>query len=150
MSEENKTQSVLIFEDDIDLAFQWTNYLKKRGMDVHHAMNVDEAVNFCAQIKFDFVILDMFLADADGNLIPRGGITMLTYLRNTPLKKVPAWGATVPIIVVTGANPKRGFDPLSNAKAVGGTRSTLFLRKPFKPEVLYSKIQRLMERREIT
>lgn len=141
----HNTKSILIFEDDIDLASQWSETFKEKGLKVHHAITVDEAVTYCNQIQFDAIVMDIFLADKVGNLLPKGGLTLMSYLRNTSLEKVPAWGATVPVIVVTAANATFGFDPLLNAKAVGGSKAVEVLRKPFLPKLLYSKIMKLLE-----
>ncbi len=141
----DKKRSVLIFEDDLDLAMQWAQTFRDKGLIVHHAITVDEAVTYCNQFQFDIIVMDIFLADDEGNLLPRGGLTLMSYLRNTSLNKIPAWGVTVPVIVVTAASANYGFDPFLNTKAVGGSLGVEVLRKPFLPEFLYSKIQSLID-----
>ncbi len=145
MSEKIKKWSVLIFEDDLDLARQWTKYFEEKNMIVNHALSVDEAIAYCNQTEYDAIILDIFLKDSEGKLIPRAGFTLLSYIRNSSLEKVPQWGVTVPIIVVTGTANNLGFDPLKNAKSVYSSEATDVLRKPFKPEVLYSKLTQMIK-----
>lgn len=145
MNKENQKLSILILEDNIDLASQWMHFFRKEGMTVRHAMTVDEAVIHCNQINFDAIVLDIFLKNSEGKLMPRAGITLLSYIRNTSLEKIPKWGATVPIVIVTGASAKLGFDPLLNAKSIGGSRSTEVLRKPFKPIVLHDMLMDLIK-----
>lgn len=142
MAKETKKYSVLIFEDDMDLARQWTQILEKNSMSVKHAMTVDAAETYCSQIKFDVIIIDVFIKDPSGNLVPRAGYTLLSYMRNTSLEKIPKWGGTVPIIVVTGSPTVNGYDPLSYAMSMGANGT---LRKPFKPEELYFKILILLD-----
>lgn len=140
----SRKKSVLIFEDDIDLASQWLDTLSKKGINACHALSVDEAIGYCSQQKFDAVVLDIFLADNQGKLLPRGGITLMSYLRNPSLEKIPQWGATVPVLVVSGAIANMGFDPVLNAKAMGGSHHVDVLRKPFQPELLYDKLMELI------
>lgn len=137
MSKEPTNHKILIFEDDLDLADQWKSALQKKGMDIKHASNVDAALHYCNQIQFDAIILDVFIKDVNGNLIPKAGYTLLGYLRNTSLEKVPLWGGTVPVLAVTGSPVIMGYDILSYARSmdVQGT-----LRKPFSTEMLHSKL----------
>ena len=150
MNKKNQKLSVLIFEDNIDLASQWAQFFKREGITVRHAMTVDEAVTYCNQIEFDAIVLDIFFKNSAGKLMPRAGITLLSYIRNTSLEKIPKWGATVPVVAVTGATAKMGFDPLLNAKSIGGYRSIEVLRKPFKPIVLHDVMIDLIKKSQET
>lgn len=143
MSDQNKSNRyVLVFEDDIDLALQWVKVFKDQGMVVEHATTVDEAIIYCKQKEFDAVVLDIFVLDSDGNFVPRAGFTLLSYLRSRALGKIPEWGLKVPVLAVTGAKSVMGYDALIYAESMGATST---LRKPFKPDVLYSKILELIE-----
>lgn len=148
MSKEDQNLSILILEDDIDLAGQWIRTFSSKGMTVYHALTVDEAVIYCNQTKIDAIVLDIFLKDSTGKLMARAGITLLSYLRNPSLEKVPEWGKTVPIVVVTGAEAKLGYDPLSNARAIGGNWGISVLRKPFTPKILYAILMDMVKEYE--
>jgi len=146
--QENNTFKVLIFEDDQDLVNQWIKTFKQNGLIVEHAMNVEEAIEHCNQTQFDAIVLDICITDNNGELVNRGGFTLLSSLRNTGMKKTPPWAATVPVLVVTGYNSieKMGFDPLFSAKALGGQHITETYRKPFKPEALYQELIALINK----
>lgn len=142
MTKEDKKYSILIFEDDIDLAKQWTAALEKKNMQVAHAMTVDSALEFCNLRKFDAIILDVFLQDQYGNFLPKAGYTLLSYLRNTSLDKAPEWGATIPVLAVTGSPVIMGYDILSYAKSLKAQGT---MRKPFSIDVLYESLINIIE-----
>ncbi len=134
--------SILIFEDDMDLATQWATSLRERGMDVDHAMSVDEAVEYCNQKQYDALVIDVFVEDEEGNFLPKAGYTLLSYLRNTSLEKVPKWSGEVPVLSVTGSQVIMGYDILDYAKSLGANAT---LRKPFSTEELYLRIVEIIK-----
>ncbi|WP_010178194.1 response regulator [Aquimarina agarilytica] len=148
MNNSNQKKHVLIFEDDIDLASQWVRKFKKEGMVPCHAINIDEAVSYCNQMEFDAVVLDIFLVDEKGNFLPQGGLTLISYLRNSSLGKVPEWGKEVPVVIVTGAIVSGGFDPVSNIKSLGGSYKVDSLNKPFTPDELFETIEKVIKTEE--
>ncbi len=145
MNNKNQSYSILIFEDDIDLARQWMLTLRNEGLTINHALTVEEALAYCASTQYDAVVSDIFLHDATGKPLPRGGYTLINYLRNTGLKKMPEWYATVPIVAVTGSPIIQGFDALALAKGMG---ATALMRKPFKPIDLVEKLVAILEGQE--
>lgn len=142
MTAKHKACSILIFEDDMDLAKQWIFALRQKNMIVKHATTVDAALEFCKKTAFDAIILDVFLQDEFGNFLPKAGYTLLSYLRNTSLQKTPEWGGTVPVLAVTGSPVIMGYDILSYAKSMNAQGT---LRKPFTTDVLYETLIDIIE-----
>lgn len=131
------SSSVLIFEDDIDLRRQWTEALKRKGLQVEHTFDLDAAIEFCRHIQFDVIICDLFIKNTSGEFIPKAGVSLISYLRNNTLKQLPDWTAEVPIIVVTGAQVVNQFDSLKAGLVSGGT---IGLRKPFTNQKLVDTV----------
>lgn len=130
-----KQRSVLIFEDDHDLAKQWISALEAREITALHTASIEGFLQTCAQRAFDALVCDIFVRDANGYLENQGGLSLISYCRNSILGKTPAWAQEVPIIAITGAARVNDFDILQMADSIGA--STL-LRKPITPEALAS------------
>ena len=137
--------SVLIFEDDLDLATQWRNEFDSRGVHVEHANSISLAKVFCNRQRFDLVITDIFVKDTMGRLLPEGGITLLQYMRQPELKQFPAWCAKVPKIAITGAPVVNQHDILKLAEEYGCTYTA---RKPFSADYLADISLEIMLRNE--
>jgi CheY-like chemotaxis protein len=133
---------VLIMEDDLDLADQWTRALHSAGHEVWVAKRNGEAERLCSEIRFDLAIVDLFIADATGNLIPEGGLLLITHLRNPMLIGTPEWGRAIPILAVTGGIRTGDFDPIEYAVHAGANTG---LPKPVTPEVLAAAAACLLE-----
>lgn len=144
MAENQTPYSVLIFEDDMDLARQWKQAFHQEGIVAEHAWSFDEAKAHCRKKKFDAIVCDVFIRDNSGQPIPQAGLTFVSSLRQG-LQDMPAWGKQVPILAVTGARNVTGFDPLSLMKSLGGAA---VMRKPFQPQELVGKIWTLILDRE--
>lgn len=95
-----KKQSILIFEDDLDLAFQWNQALINEGYDVDYSMSFHEAISLCKEKEYDLVISDIFIMEGN-RLSGFGGITLLQHLRMDRMKLT--WTKNVPVIIVSGA-----------------------------------------------
>lgn len=129
--------SVLIFEDDLDLARQWKYAFEPEGVDTVHAWSVDAVLSLCQSARYDAIVCDLFLEDPLGKPIPRAGITLLNYLKYPSLHGLPSWTRSVPIVAVTGSPKTRGFDVLALAD---GTGASAVMRKPFKPAALVQQV----------
>ncbi|MBX2809114.1 MAG: response regulator [Cellvibrionaceae bacterium] len=138
----NPRHSILIFEDDLDLAKQWALALRSEGMRVAHAANMDEAKNYCQQQQFDLIICDMFIQDAEGQLAHQGGFSFIHYLRGTTLEHRPTWGAKVPILVVSGATLLQQFSFFEFARQ---WRNISAIKKPVAPEEMIKKVFELLQ-----
>ncbi len=133
------SRSVLILEDDLDLAQQWADYLAAFGYRCDLAFNRREAELLCEERAYDAVIVDMFFRDENGRLSGDGGLTFITHLRLPSLAGTPRWGERVPIITVTGSDGI--VDALGHARNAGADRT---FRKPFNPAVLVDALSTLV------
>ncbi len=61
-----RTPSVLVVEDDLDLARVMTTALESRGIRTLHAVNGGDAVQLCKQHEPSLIVLDVGLPDMDG------------------------------------------------------------------------------------
>ncbi|MEA2239958.1 MAG: hypothetical protein QOC81_4682 [Thermoanaerobaculia bacterium] len=61
-----RVPSVLVVEDDLDLARVMIASLQRHGIPTSHAVNGNEAVLYCTQHKPALIVLDLVLPDCDG------------------------------------------------------------------------------------
>lgn len=118
--------SVLLIEDDSRLAGMLMPYLAQYEFSVVHSASAQDAQNKMKQRKFDVVLLDLMLGDADGLALCRQIRTRFQY--------DPA------IIMVTG----RG-DPADRiiGLEVGADD---YLAKPFEPRELLARMRAVLRR----
>lgn len=129
--------SILIFEDDIDLALQWRASFESKNIEVQHAASLDEAKAYCQQQSFDLIVCDMFIQDNDGKLLRQGGFSFIHYLRGTSLEHRPNWGLKVPILVVSGAGLVKQTSFLGMIQKLNRVTA---LKKPVEPADLVAKV----------
>jgi len=60
------TPTILVVEDDVDLARVMTAVLESHGMTTVHAVRGSDAVRFCRQQVPSLIVLDVVLSDMDG------------------------------------------------------------------------------------
>lgn len=132
--------SILILEDDTDLAMQWQAAFRDAGYSCDVAFSRIEAEVLCRRSEYTAVVVDVFIEGADGRLEGDGGLTLLNHLRMPDLAETPRWGATVPVVVVTGSQRLAEFDALEHADYMGASTG---LRKPFRPESLVAVVRDL-------
>ncbi|QBQ40171.1 response regulator transcription factor [Sphingobacterium psychroaquaticum] len=58
--------TILLIEDDLDLGKQTQMFLESSGFNVAHAMDGRSAVHFFDNQKFDLLVVDIQMPDADG------------------------------------------------------------------------------------
>jgi two-component system response regulator TctD len=116
---------ILIIEDSVDLARLVSEGLKKAGYEADHVASVAGGRQALALSRFDLVILDLGLPDADG----------LTLLREIRQAK-----DSIPVLVLTAR--------VSIADRVEGLRTGAddYLAKPFAFEELLARIEALLRR----
>ena len=129
--------NILIFEDNVELAHYWREFLEADNHSVWCCMSVDEAFETANEIAPDIVIMDM-LIQHDGELIPEGGLTLLSKLR---LK----YAGSPYVIGVSGYRPGKysKVTPLEIAKETG-SGIDLALYKPITPEQLINAVNQLL------
>lgn len=139
----NKEQkSILIFEDDFDLVWQWKRFLKRKGYIVDVSWDIEEVIKLCEIKQYDIIVCDIFIKDLDGKIKMQGGVSLLTYLRSKSLGKFPKWTQNVPVLLISGAQKVNGFDALYSTKTLGANE---VIRKPFRKEELLEKIIKILE-----
>lgn len=140
MNNQESKYTVLIFEDDIELALDWKSEFSANGIAVEHAWDLDNAMSLCCKKKFDAIICDVFIRDGSGKYQDKAGFSLISHLRYT-INGAPTWGVDVPIIVVTGAPVLVGFDVLTFTESM----NTVGMRKPFSPSDLVEKVKKALE-----
>jgi CheY-like chemotaxis protein len=60
------TPSILVVEDDLDLASVMMTALQNHGIRTFHAVNGSEAIQLCKQHEPSLIVLDLILPDMDG------------------------------------------------------------------------------------
>ncbi len=123
-----KRSRILIIDDDPESVALFKSILINSGFDVLGALDGEEAVQKCLQMRPDAILLDLMMPEMDG-------WETLEHLR----KVSPA-----PVIIVTALSEKdevvRGFD--SGAED--------YLTKPFHPAELVARIRRLLKRNSVS
>jgi len=126
---------VLIMEDNISLAMEWSAAFELNHCDVTLCNNVDDAIGFLESEPFDLLITDLFVENQEG------GLHLLRKLDLTANKGLPT-------IAVTGAKipQSRGKDKnvfLESARILGASK---YMQKPFLAAELVVMAQDLWDR----
>ena len=117
--------SILLIEDDVELAADLTEALRNEGLAINHVGNGTDALHV---IKFeppDMVILDLGLPDMDGHDV---------------LKQLRAWHADLPVLLLTARNT------LSDKVAGLDSGADDYLAKPFEMPELMARLRALGRR----
>lgn len=124
---------ILVIDDDPDITFAVSLFLKKEGHEVRTAASRDAGMQALAEYKPDLMILDVMMEQPDD------GIAMAQELRRT--------GHALPIIMLTSVGRVTGmtFDRDDDLVPVDA-----FFEKPARPEVLLAKIGELLARKGTT
>jgi DNA-binding response OmpR family regulator len=121
---------ILVVDDDPDITFAVSLYLRKEGYEVQSASSRAEGMSAIAGYKPDLLILDVMMEQPDD------GIAMAQELRRT--------GQKLPIVMLTSVGKVTGmhFDKDSDLVPVDA-----FFEKPVRPEELLRKLQELLKQR---
>ena len=126
MSAERKL--VLVADDNDDILALVTFRLERAGYTVIQAHDGEEALRMAAEHRPSLAILDLMMPRLDGYEVTRG------------IRRDPGI-ADMPVVLLTArsqeADVARGFD-------VGADD---YIRKPFSPEDLLSRVQAILDRR---
>ena len=120
---------ILVVDDDPDITFAVSLFLKKEGHEVQIAASRAEGMQALASFKPDLMVLDVMMEQPDD------GIAMAQELRRT--------GQTLPILMLTSVGKVTGmtFDRDSDLVPVDA-----FFEKPVKPEDLLKKVAELLKK----
>lgn len=133
--------TILLLEDDVDLASLMIGGLEDVGHSITHCTTGRSAIEKLTNEKFDLLIVDILIKTSSG-LVPDGGISVITAVR-TALPTMTKLGhhAKMPIIAISGSIPiVDGPDLLNIATDMG---ADIVLRKPFSQSKLITHINAL-------
>ncbi|MBB3331095.1 DNA-binding response OmpR family regulator [Halomonas campaniensis] len=129
MSDSDRQPSILMVEDEEDIAFLIRFLLERHGFTVRHAADGRQALEALDQeTPPDLVLLDVMLPYHDG-------LEVVEQLRQRP-----AWQA-VPVLMLTA---KAREADVVRALELGADD---YVTKPFQPDELLARLRRLMRRR---
>ncbi len=118
---------ILIVDDDPDITFTTSLFLKKAQHEVATASNRADGMQAIEEGNPDLIILDVMMEQADD------GITMAQELRRQ--------GCETPILMLTSVSRVTGFD-------YGGDQELVpvnaFFEKPIQPDLLIEKVNELL------
>ncbi|MCL5975403.1 MAG: response regulator transcription factor [Gammaproteobacteria bacterium] len=118
--------SVLLIEDDLDLAQTVMDYLQLEAISCDHASNGAAGLNLLEQSYYDVLLLDLNLPRIDG-------LTVCERLRNE--------GSNIPVLMLTAR------DQLTDKQAGFAAGTDDYLVKPFELKELVMRIHALSRRR---
>jgi len=120
---------ILVVDDDPDITFAISLFLKKEKHEVHTAASRAEGMTAVESFKPDLMILDVMMEQPDD------GIAMAQELRRT--------GHTLPILMLTSVGRVTGmsFDRDADLVPVDA-----FFEKPVRPEDLLKKVAELLKK----
>ena len=125
-------KTILIMEDQPELASHWREHLEDAGFNVVHASNFAEAVSVLETRDVDVVISDMLIHDDDDRPSKTGGLSLLSHLV-LHVKPIPK------TIAVSGAHPQLNI--LRHAELLKANECIV---KPFTAEELVNIVKRLL------
>ncbi|MDD3453506.1 MAG: response regulator transcription factor [Bacilli bacterium] len=119
-------KKILIIEDEIKLREELKTFLENNGYQVHLIIEFNNLINNILNSNCDLILLDINLPDNDGQFICK------------ELRKM----ITTPIIMVTSKNTE--LDEILSINYGADD----FIIKPYNPQVLLARINRLLNRYE--
>ena len=118
---------ILIVDDDPDITFTTSLFLKKAQHDVQTASNRADGMQAIEEGNPDLIILDVMMEQADD------GIAMAQELRRQ--------GCETPILMLTSVGRVTGFKYDEDRELVP---VDAFFEKPIQPELLIEKVNELL------
>lgn len=119
-----KTTTILLVEDDDDIAELVAIYLQKEGFKVDSAPNAERGLQFFERGGYDLLLSDIMLPGMDG-------LELVRLVRES---------SDIPIILMT--SKKTPQDVVAGLKQGGDD----YVTKPFEPEVLVARVQAALRR----
>jgi DNA-binding NtrC family response regulator len=128
-------KSILILEDDFELAMYWRMALEERGYSVSQHSTVDSAITAIDGAKaIDLVITDLLITDGANRYSNRGGLSLLSHIelrsKNPPKR-----------IAISGARPQ--IKALETAAQLKADRT---LQKPVDVDELVGIVEEMIGR----
>lgn len=119
-------KSILVVDDDPDIVTAMRAVLSEAGADVSEAVDGEEAVNKCAELEPDLVVLDVMLPK-------RSGFLVLEKLKGKKKK-----GEKPFVIMITASQGKR-HQVWAETLGVDG-----YFNKPFRMDRLVGSVEKLL------
>ncbi len=124
---------VLVVDDDEDFAAAACAVLETEGLVVARANGAEEALSLAARRVPDLLITDLMMGRLDDGFLLAGRV-----------RELPGC-AHVPVMIVTAAVARRGFDFRPRGAAdLAAMGAQAFLEKPVVPEKLASRVRELL------
>lgn len=128
------TARILIIDDDEDQIEAMSVVLTNKGYQVNSALSGDEGLKKAKSEKPDLVLLDVMMETNDkGFEVARG-------IRSDPSL------AKTPILMLTAIREKTGFDFGREAGDEAWLPVDDYAEKPLRPDVLLTKVEKLLQR----
>lgn len=121
-----RPKTIVVVDDDSMMNAIVGGYLKAGGYDVHLYTHPDEGMQGIIMYKPDVIILDRHLGQIDGT-------ELLGKIRNYKSS------SAIPVLMLTGEARK---EEVMKAISLGASD---YLAKPFMPQELLSKVQKLLD-----
>lgn len=119
--------TILIIEDEKEIADLITLYLNKEGIETRHALTGEEGVTLLKELDFNLVILDINLPGIDGFEV---------------LQKIRQKGENIPVIIVSAR--QEDVDMIMGF----GVGADDYVSKPFSPKVLSARVRAHLRRQQ--
>lgn len=120
-------QTILIVEDELEIAHLVQQLLEKEGFECHHGQNGNDAINLFQHYQPDLIILDLMLPGMDG-------LELCVRIRKQAMEKDPY------ILMLTAKGEELD-------RVIGlSTGADDYLVKPFSPIELVARVRALLRR----
>ncbi|NTS75812.1 response regulator transcription factor [Catenovulum sp. SM1970] len=124
--------SVLIAEDNVDIAENIADYLEVQGYQIDYAYDGKMVLSLCQELIFDVIIMDVMMPKLDG------------FAATKALRESPHQNANTPILMLTAK------DTIDDKLAGFGAGADDYLLKPFAMAELYARLQALVRKHQQT
>lgn len=125
-------KTILILEDDLDLASHWRMWLEGAGHRVIHQTDVKGAIHVVDSREIDLVICDILIGNHTAGFSTQGGLSMLSHimLHTSPRPKS---------LIITGAKPSLSID-----RHVQLLKADRFVSKPISEGSMLAEVSQLL------
>ena len=125
-------KTILLVDDDFDLAEQMKFWIEKEGYDVIYAGSEREANEILDEKKFDLALLDLMMENKDSGFV-------LAY-------KIKKMDKNIPVIIVTAVTRDTGMEFLLDSKEdKSWIKADEIIQKCIRPEQLTKKKKKYLE-----
>lgn len=127
-----KTQTVLLVDDDLDYLYQQKVYIESAGFKVITADNEEDALRLIDEGRFDLAVVDLMMENLDA------GFTLCHHIKKR--EQAP------PVVLVTAVNKFTGLDfDTTTEEERSWLKADAMLEKPIRFEQLRRVIDRLLQ-----